>query len=207
MIKRRSGAFWAKGVADKKHSTTTENWLASMAAAERVSPPLRIPLPMPAADELRILTTLAEVCQSTAAVAATGQRLISIFTPDLEPLVYDNPQVIEVLKRFVLSRSFAKVRILVRDHTRHSGSSNRFMSMAKRLTSYLEIRILLPEHYHYTSSYCIADDRGIVYRLNAERWEGIAAINSPPLARQYLQEFDLAWQASGAHFLRRSASM
>jgi hypothetical protein len=197
MTERRSGAFWANGVAENKHSTTTEDWLASMAAAERVSPPLSIPLPMPAADELRILTTLAEVCQ----------RLISIFTPDLEPPVYDNPQVIEVLKRFVLSHSFAKVRILVRDHTRHSGSSNRFMSMAKRLTSYLEIRILLPEHYHYTSSYCIADDRGIVYRLNAERWEGIATINSPPLARQYLQEFDLAWQASGAHFLRRSASM
>ena len=188
-----------------KHSTTTETWLESMAAAERVAPPLAIPLPMPAADELRVLSTLAEVCQSTAAVAATGQRLISIFTPDLEPPLYDNPQVIEVLKRFVLSHSFAKVRILVRDHTRHSGSSNRFMSMAKRLTSYLEIRNLLPEHYHYTSSYCIADDRGIVYRLNAERWEGIALVNNPTVARQYLAEFDVAWHASGEQYQRRTA--
>jgi len=160
---------------------------------------------MPAADELRVLTSLSDVCQATAAVAATGQRLISIFTPDLEPPLYDDPQVIDVIKRFVLSHSFAKVRVLIRDHTRHSGSGNRFLSMAKRLTSYLELRVLLPEHFHYTSSYCIADDRGIVYRLKADRWEGIAAINSPPVARQYLQEFDVAWQASGDQYLRRSA--
>lgn len=188
-----------------RNQTTTEAWLTSLYQAEHVRQPVSIPLPMPAADELRVLTSLSDVCQATAAVAATGQRLISIFTPDLEPPLYDDPQVIDVIKRFVLSHSFAKVRVLIRDHTRHSGSGNRFLSMAKRLTSYLELRVLLPEHFHYTSSYCIADDRGIVYRLKADRWEGIAAINSPPVARQYLQEFDVAWQASGDQYLRRSA--
>jgi len=160
---------------------------------------------MPAADELRVLSTLAEVRESTAAVVATGQRLISIFTPDLEPPLYDSPQVIDVIKRFVLAHSFAKVRILVRDHTRHSGSGNRFMSMAKRLTSYLEMRVLVPEQAPLSGSYCIADDRGIVYRMRADRWEGIAAVNSPPVARQYLQEFDLAWQASGQEYARRTS--
>jgi hypothetical protein len=96
------------------------------------------------------------------------------------------------------------VRVLVRDHTRNTGSSNRFTAMAKRLTSYLEMRIVPTEHFHLTSSYCIADDRGIVYRLRADRWDGIAAINSPPVARQYLQEFDQAWQASAEQFQRRS---
>jgi hypothetical protein len=190
-----------------KPGSTTEEWLASLAAAEPALQPVSIPLPMPAADELRVLTSLAEVRQSTAAVAATGQRLISVFTPDLEPQLYDDPQVLEVIKRFVLGHSFAKVRVLLRDHTRHTGSGNRFMSMARRLTSYLEIRILLPEYFHMTASYCIADDRGIVYRLRADRWDGIAAVNSPPVARQYLQEFDVAWQASGEQFLRRSARM
>lgn len=189
----------------KEHNSTTEAWLASFAPAAHQAHPLTLPLPMPAADELRVLSTLAEVRQSTAAVAATGQRLISIFTPDLEPPLYDSPQVIEVIKRFVLAHSFAKVRILVRDHTRHSGSGNRFMSMAKRLTSYLEMRILVPEHAHLSCSYCIADDRGIVYRMRADRWEGIAAVNSPPVARQYLQEFDLAWHASGQEYVRRTA--
>jgi hypothetical protein len=194
-------------VKPEKHSTTTENWLASLAAAERALQPVALPMTMPAADELQVLTTLAEVRLTTAAAIASGQRLVSIFTPDLEPPIYDHPQVIEVIKRFVLSHSFAKVRVLLRAHTRHTGSGSRFMSMARRLSSYLELRILLPQFHHLTASYCIADDRAIVYRMRADQWDGIAAVNSPPVARQYLQEFDLAWQACNDLHHRRVARM
>ena len=115
--------------------------------------------------------------------------------------------MIEVIKRFVLSHSFAKVRVLLRDHTRNTGSGSRFMSMARRLTSYLELRILVPQFHHLTASYCIADDRGIVYRMRSDRWDGIAAVNSPPVARQYLQDFDAAWLASHDQHHRRAARM
>jgi hypothetical protein len=185
----------------------TEAWLESLAAAERPAQPVILAMPMPAADELQVLTSVADVRQTTAAVIATGQRLISIFTPDLEPELYDDPKVIEVIKRFVLSHSFAKVRVLLRDHTRHTGSGSRFMSMARRLTSYLELRILVPQFHHLTASYCISDDRGIVYRMRSDRWDGIAAVNSPPVARQYLQEFDAAWLASHDQHHRRAARM
>src|ERR1700704_4619176 len=97
----------ASGVAkSKKHSSTTEAWLESLAAAERPSQPVILAMPMPAADELQVLTSVHEVRQTTAAVVATGQRLISIFTPDLEPTLYDDPRVIEGIKRFGLSHSF-----------------------------------------------------------------------------------------------------
>ncbi len=190
-----------------KQRSTTEAWLESLAAAERPAQPVILAMPMPAADELQVLTSLSDVRQTTAAVIATGQRLISIFTPDLEPQLYDDPKVIEVIKRFVLSHSFAKVRVLLRDHTRHTGSGSRFMSMARRLTSYLELRILVPQFQHLTASYCVSDDRGIVYRMRADRWDGIAAVNSPPVARQYLQEFDAAWLASHDQHHRRAARM
>ncbi len=190
-----------------KQRSTTETWLESLAAAERPAQPVILAMPMPAADELQVLTNVADVRQTTAAVIATGQRLISIFTPDLEPQLYDDPKVIEVINRFVLSHSFAKVRVLLRDHTRHTGSGSRFMSMARRLTSYLELRILVPQFHHLTASYCISDDRGIVYRMRSDRWDGIAAVNSPPVARQYLQEFDAAWLASHDQHHRRAARM
>lgn len=191
-------------MATTAHRSDTEAWLRSLSGPDRGRLPLSAPPDLPAVDELRVLTGLEQVRESTAMVAATGERMISLFTPDLEPLLYDDPKVIEVLKRFVLSRSYAKVRVLVRDHTSNSGTGHRFMSMAKRLTSYLEVRILLPEHYHYTCSYCIADDRGIVYRMRADRWEGIALVNNPPVARQYLAEFDIAWHASGEQYQRRA---
>jgi hypothetical protein len=145
---------------------------------------------------LHVISSLDEVRAATETVAVSGQRLISIMTPDLEPEIYDQSAFLEIIKRFVLGRSFAKVRVLLRDQARMGNGANRFVAMAHRLTSYLEIRIRATQYRELTAAYCIADDRAIVYRLRADRSEGIAGFNNPPIARQYLQEFDAVWQAS-----------
>lgn len=149
-----------------------------------------------APETLHVISSLDEVRTATETVAASGQRLISIMTPDLEPDIYDQSAFLEIIKRFVLGRSFAKVRVLLRDQARMGNGANRFVAMAHRLTSYLEIRIRAAQYRELTAAYCIADDRAIVYRLRADRSEGIAGFNNPPIARQYLQEFDAIWQAS-----------
>jgi len=147
-------------------------------------------------ETLHVLSTLDEVRAATEEVAASGQRLISIMSTDLEPEIYDRAPLLEAIKRFVLGHSFAKVRVLIRDQARLSQGTNQFIAMAHRLTSYLEIRLRAPQYRELTSAYCIADDRAIVYRLRADRSEGIAGFNNPPIARQYLLEFDAIWQAS-----------
>jgi hypothetical protein len=150
----------------------------------------------PVPETLHVLSTFDEVRQATETVAASGQRLISIMTPDLEPEIYDQAALLENIKRFVLGHSFAKVRVLMRDSARLSHGANRFIAVAHRLTSYLEIRMRAAEYRDLTAAYCIADDRAIVYRVRADRAEGIAGFNNPPIARQYLQEFDAIWLAS-----------
>jgi hypothetical protein len=147
-------------------------------------------------DTLHVIGSLEEVRSATETVAGSAQRLISIMTPDLEPEIYDQGAFLEIIKRFVLGRSFAKVRVLLRDQARLANGANRFIAMAFRLTSYLEIRVRAPEYRELTAAYCIADDRAMVYRLRADRFEGVAGFNNPPMARQYLQEFDGVWQAS-----------
>jgi hypothetical protein len=151
---------------------------------------------LPPPETLHVLSTLDEVRTATETVAASGQRLISIMTPDLEPEIYDQAAFLEIIKRFVLGRSFAKVRVLLRDQARMGNGANRFVAMAHRLTSYLEIRVRAAPYRELTAAYCIADERAIVYRVRADRAEGIAGLNNPPIARQYLQEFDAIWQAS-----------
>lgn len=150
----------------------------------------------PAPQALRVLTSLEEVLAATHTVLHSARRLVSIMTPDLEPALYDQPLLLETIKHFVLSHSFAKVRVLVREQTHLSAGDNRFVAMARRLTSYLEIRIRAAQYNEVDCAYCIADDRAILYRLRADRWDGIASFNNPPIARQYLQDFDVIWQDS-----------
>jgi hypothetical protein len=150
----------------------------------------------PVPETLHVLTSYDEVRTATETVTASGHRLISIMTPDLEPEIYDQPAMLEIIKRFVLGHSFAKVRVLMRDQARLSNGANRFVAMAHRLTSYLEIRIRAEQYREVAAGYCVADDRALVYRMHAVRPEGIAGFNNPKIARQYLQEFDAIWLAS-----------
>jgi hypothetical protein len=42
----------------------------------------------------------------------------------------------------------------------------------------------------------IADQSGLVYRADGDRWEGIVDTSEPLLARQYLETFDEIWAAA-----------
>lgn len=156
------------------------------------------------AETLTVLTSLAEVRAAVNEIAATAQRLISIYTPDLEPDLYDQTAFLEIIKHFVLTRSFSKVRVLLAEPTRVMRDSNRFVAMGRRLSSCIDIRYgsQTPQR---ASAYLIADDRAIVYRLRADSWDGVADINNPPAARAYLQEFDQVWNASSAEHGLRAA--
>jgi len=147
-------------------------------------------------EMLTVLTTLAEVRSAVSQVAGLAQRLISIYTPDLEPDLYDQTAFLEVIKHFVLARSFAKVRVLLAEPTRVMRDSNRFVAMGRRLSSCIDIRYVAANGRQRASAYLIADDRAIVYRMRADTWDGVADINNPPVARLYLQEFDQIWDSS-----------
>jgi hypothetical protein len=156
-------------------------------------------------ETLTVLTSLAEVRVSVNEIAATAQRLISIYTPDLEPDLYDQTAFLDVIKHFVLTRSFSKVRVLLAEPTRVMRDSNRFVAMGRRLSSCIDIRYVAAQSPQRASSYLIADDRAIVYRMRADTWDGVADINNAAVARVYLQEFDQVWNASAAEHGLRAA--
>ena len=156
-------------------------------------------------ETLTVLTSLAEVRAAVNEIAATAQRLISIYTPDLEPDLYDQSAFLEIIKHFVLTRSFSKVRVLLAEPSRIMRDSNRFVAMGRRLSSCIDIRSVAEQAPQRASTYLIADDRAIVYRMRADSWDGVADINNPVASRLYLQEFDQVWNASAAEHGLRAA--
>ena len=60
-----------------------------------------------------ILSSLDEYRATVAELATRAQRSLSIYTPDLEPLLYDQDCFLEPLKRLVLARSHARLRVLI----------------------------------------------------------------------------------------------
>jgi hypothetical protein len=149
-------------------------------------------------DPLTVVTSIEEARAAVDTAASCAQRLISIYTPDLEPQLYDQSAFLEIIKHFVLSRSFAKVRVLIAHPEAAVRDNNRFIAMGRRLSSHIDIRDAADSAHERASAYLIADDRAIVCRLRADSWHGIADFDNPPAARAYLAEFDALWNAGSA---------
>jgi hypothetical protein len=143
-----------------------------------------------------ILSTLDEYRAAVAELATRAERSLCIYTPDLEPQLYDQDCFLEPMKRLVLARRHARLRVLISDPARASRDGNRFMQMARRLTSYIDLRNVSPEFRGNPCSFIVADDKAIAYRQQATRWDGVVEFNDAAVVRRYLAFFDEAWAES-----------
>jgi len=143
-----------------------------------------------------VLSNLEEYRAAVAALATRATRNLSIYTPNLEPQIYDHDSFIDPVKRLVLARSHARLRVLISDPGRAVRDGNRFFMMARRLTSYIDLRNVASEYRSNPCAFIIADDRTIVYRQQAAKWEGVAETGDPSVVKRYLAYFDEVWAGS-----------
>jgi hypothetical protein len=143
-----------------------------------------------------ILSTLDEYRNAVAEIAKRANRSMSIYTPNLEPLIYDQDMFLEPLKRLVLARGHARLRVLISDPARVVREGNRFMQMARRLTSFIELRNVPPDFRDNPAAFIIADASAIAYRQQCSKWEGIVEFNDQQIVKRYLAYFDEVWAVS-----------
>jgi len=143
-----------------------------------------------------VISTREEMRQAVVDVAREATRKVSIFTHDLEPGMYDDPEFLEVIKRLVLSQTYARIRVLIADPARAIKNGNNFVHLGRRLNTFIEFRHVREDLRTHSESFCIADETALVYRLQASRWEGIADTHEPAVAKLYGKMFDEIWLAS-----------
>ena len=65
-----------------------------------------------------VISTQEEMRQAAIEVVKEASRKVSIFTHNLEPGIYDDPEFLEIIKRLVLSQTYARIRVLIADPSR-----------------------------------------------------------------------------------------
>ena len=133
---------------------------------------------------------------AVAEIAATANRRLSIYTPDLELGIYDHDTFLEVAKRLVLSKRYARIRVLISEPARAVRNGNRFVALGRRLNTYIEFRNVHEDYRDHREAFMVADDHALLYRVDASRWEGSADSYEPGIARRHLGLFDEIWNAS-----------
>jgi hypothetical protein len=144
----------------------------------------------------RAVSTLEDYRNAVCEVANGARHILSIYTPDLEPLLYDHDYFLEPVKRLVLARGHGRVRVLIRDPVRPAREGHRFMQMARRLTSCIALRSVPSEHRDDSCAYILADNNAIAYRPNAARWVGFVEHSDQGIDRGRIQHFEQIWACS-----------
>ncbi len=143
-----------------------------------------------------VISTREEMRLAAIEVAREATRKVSIFTHDLEPGIYDDPEFLEIIKHLVLSQTYARIRVLIAEPMRAVKVGNNFVHLGRRLNTYIEFRHVREDLRTHAEAFCIADQTALVYRLQAPRWEGIVDTYEPAVAQLYGRMFDEIWLAS-----------
>jgi hypothetical protein len=143
-----------------------------------------------------VISTKEEMRQAAIQVVSEASRKVSIFTHDLEPGIYDDPEFLEIMKKLVLSKTYARIRVLIADPSRAIKNGNNFVHLGRRLNTYIEFRHVRDDLRTHAEAFCIADETALVYRLQASGWDGIADTHEPAVAKLYSKMFDEIWLAS-----------
>jgi ABC-type taurine transport system ATPase subunit len=105
-----------------------------------------------------VISTREEMREAAIEVAREASRKVSIFTHDLEPGIYDDPEFLEIIKRLVLSQTYARIRVLIADPSRAVKSGNDFVHLGRRLNTYIEFRHVREDLRTHAEAFCIADE-------------------------------------------------
>jgi hypothetical protein len=143
-----------------------------------------------------VISTKDEMRNAVNDVTKEASRKLSIFTHDLDPGIYDDPDFLEIVKHMVLSQAYARIRVLIADPARAIKNGNSFLQLGRRLNTYIEFRHVREDFRTHAESFCIADETALVYRLQHQRWEGIADTYEPAIAKLYGTMFNEIWLAS-----------
>lgn len=129
---------------------------------------------------------------------------VEIISRDLDPSIYDQPELIEVLKNMILENRRARVRIIVFDSQTLAQRGHQLLKLAGDLSSFIEVRQGSQEHAQYSEGMLTADECGYIHRLLWNRYESNVNFNGRQYCKSLLNRFENMWdQASPSIHLRR----
>lgn len=125
--------------------------------------------------------------------AFVALRQIDIFSHQLTPPIYSDPELVEAISQFARRGAHTKVRILVRDTRPLQGSDHPLLRLAQRLPSHIAIRAYLEGAQDEQMGFFCADTTHLVHYLDEPHLKGYARRNARAESRHLLAEFEHLW--------------
>lgn len=135
--------------------------------------------------------------ETTTALIHASRRGLCIYSRDLDPGLFDAPEILEAMRRLGTARRQAEVRILLQDAAAPQRAQAPLLTLAQRLPSVFAFReIADPVDRAYPSAFVANDAGGFYFRTLGHRFDGEADLYAPGRARQLRGDFQRIWERS-----------
>lgn len=134
---------------------------------------------------------------ATTGLLSSARRQVLIYTRALDPPLFDNPAVLDALRRFATARHDKRVQVLVQDTASAAASSSAMLRLAQRLPSVFRFRAVSdPVDTSYAAAYVVGDD-AYYFRPTGHRYDdGETWLSAAARSRQLEREFAQIWERS-----------
>lgn len=130
------------------------------------------------------------------ALIQQARRSLCLYTPDLEPWLYDQRGIVQACSQFLRAHPRNRLRILLRDSRRAVGDGHALLRLARQLSSNCLIRKLHPDYPADDIAFLLADDCGLLLRTAPLLPTGQAHYKDAVRVRALQRQFDQAWNTS-----------
>lgn len=136
-----------------------------------------------------------DVLATTLQLIQRARRGLCLYTRDLDPVVLDQAETGDALRRFATTARGAQVRVLAHDLRRAVAEGHVLIGLVQRLPSLFAIRVVEEEpDVQYASAFVLNDQGGYLFRPLATRFEASACLHDPARQRQLQSYFDEVWE-------------
>ncbi len=134
---------------------------------------------------------------ATVAIVAGARRRLWIHTRELDPGLYDHPQVLEALRALATRGGGVEIQVLLHDAAAPQRAHAPLLSLAQRLPSIFAFReVDDPVDRAYVAAFVTSDGGGYYHRGLGHRFDGETETAAPARARQLADAFRPVWERS-----------
>jgi hypothetical protein len=128
---------------------------------------------------------------------AGARRSVRIWAADLDQQLLNRERVTELLARLARHNASARVRILIADAAEAVSTGHRLVYLARRLPSFVSIRVLPGEIKDNPESWLLVDDQALLWRPDYRHLRnGLCHHRDPMRSGVLARQFDDRWEQS-----------
>jgi hypothetical protein len=131
------------------------------------------------------------------AIILAARRGLWIYSRELDPGLFDAPEVLDALRRFATAGRGNEARVLLQDAATPQRAHAPLIALAQRLPSVFAFReVIDPVDRAYPSAFLANDGGGFYFRGLGHRFDGEADLVAAGRARQLRAGFERVWERS-----------